>query len=97
MQIVCGEHSLVEQPEQYSSEKEIVLEIEEIINHEGYSPGELNGERKGPYLGKDIAAYKINSENFNRKEGTVYPACLPRPSYTTEPGIFAAWLDPEPI
>ena len=103
MQIVCGEHSLEEQPEKFSIETEIILDIQEIVNHEGYSPGEP-GERKGPYLGKDIAVYKVNSSKFYDEKGEprlkrkeLYPACLPKPTYSSEKGIFAAWVDPEPI
>jgi len=80
MQIVCGEHSLEEQPEKFSIETEIILDIQEIVNHEGYSPGEP-GERKGPYLGKDIAVYKVNSRKFYDEKGesrlkrkVLYPA-----------------------
>ena len=105
LQIVCGEHSLAEEPETHSDETEVVLEIKEIIIHNDYSPGEPNSERKGPYLGNDIAVYKVNSNNFNDKKGisrlirkVLYPACLPKSSYgASKRGIFAAWNDPEPI
>ena len=105
MQIVCGEQSLAEEPETFSNETEVVLEILNIVIHNDYSPGEPNGERKGPYLGNDIAVYKVNDTRFYDENGKsilrrkeLYPACLPKSSYgPSKRGILAAWNDPEPI
>ena len=87
---------MAEQPEKVSLENEVVLKIREIVNHEGY--------REGPYYGKDIAIYKVEVSDFydekdesKLKRGELYPACLPKPKYTDEAGIFAAWVDAEPI
>eukprot|EP00090_Calanus_glacialis_P006443 TRINITY_DN15014_c0_g1_i2.p1 TRINITY_DN15014_c0_g1~~TRINITY_DN15014_c0_g1_i2.p1 ORF type:complete len:509 (-),score=78.22 TRINITY_DN15014_c0_g1_i2:81-1556(-) len=107
MQIVCGEHSLLVQPEAFSEETEVVLEILEIINHKDYSPGKP-GKLEGPYLGSDIAVYRVNDTRFFHDNGTskieekkLYPACLPKSKETyssaLKRGIFAAWSDPEPV
>ena len=93
------------QPEQVSLEKELVLKIEEIINHPRYQQGtdKDQGENlKGPYAGWDIAVYKITSESKKEakksmKEGALAPACLPQRDYEGERGIFAGWLDQEPF
>ena len=103
MQIVCGEYSLIEQPEKFSVENEVVLEILEIVNHEDYDPGKPGEERKGPYNGSDIAVYKVNAEKLKLKKKELYPACLPKsPDLVSleqgkSTGIFAGWIDPEPI
>ena len=55
MQIVCGEFSLLKEPEMFSEENEVVLEIRKIINHEQYDPGQPRKEPRGPYRGGDIA------------------------------------------
>ena len=71
MQIVCGEHSLIEQPEKFSDENEVVLEILDIVNHEDFDPGQP-GEQKGPYNGRDIAIYKVDASNLNLKRKVLY-------------------------
>ena len=104
LQIVCGEHSLVVQPEDISPEKEVVLQIQKIVNNPNYSPGteEDTGENlKGPYNGYDIAVYHITWASERKlkafmKPGKLYPACLPKRSYKEKKGIFAGWLDQEP-
>ena len=99
MQIVCGEFSLLKQPEIFSDENEAVLEIKKIINHEDYDPGQPGKERRGPYRGSDIAVYKVDGNKLALNKKELYPACLPRLSvaYEKEPGIFSGWVDPEPI
>ena len=99
MQIVCGEFSLLKEPEMFSDEKEVVLEIRKIINHEQYDPGQPGKERRGPYRGGDIAVYKVDGSKLALKKKELYPACLPRSSseYEEQPGIFSGWVDPEPI
>ena len=105
LNIVCSEYSLAIQPEQVSLEKELVLKIRNIINFPGYQQGtnEDEGENlKGPYIGGDIAVYKITSESKKKakksmKKGTLSPACLPQINNEDERGIFAAWLDQEPF
>ena len=99
MQIVCGEFSLLKEPERFSEENEVVLEIRKIINHELYDPGQPGKERRGPYRGGDIAVYKVDGSKLALKKKELYPACLPRSSseYEEQPGIFSGWVDPEPI
>ena len=107
MVIVCGENNIDEKPEKFSVEEEIVLTIKKIVNHPDYKPdnqkyGSLYP--KGPYTGSDISIYhvhdsplKFNNGKTKLKEKKLYPACLPKEKYSTSNrGIFAGWLDPEP-
>jgi len=102
MQIVCGEHNIDVKPEKYSTEEEIVLTITEIINHPNYEPDTIRDgvklDSKGPYAGSDIAVYRVDDEPLKTKMArkVLWPACLPKEKYTTQRGIFAGWLDPEP-
>ena len=99
---------MVTQPEQVSPEKELVLEILEIINFPGYNPGtneDKGKDLKGPYAGGDIAVYKITSDSKEKAKirmrmengKWLSPACLPERSYEKERGVFAGWLDQEPF
>ena len=57
---------------------------------------------KGPYAGADIAVYHLKSESKKKLKDKMtkkklWPACLPKKSYTSKRGIFGGWLDQEPF
>ena len=103
--IVCNEYSLMIRPEASSIEEEVVLYLERIRNHPRYSPGtpeDTGANMKGPYAGADIAVYHLKSESKKKLKGKMtkkklWPACLPKKSYTSKRGIFGGWLDQEPF
>ena len=103
--IVCNEYSLVIQPEASSKEEEVVLYLDKITNHPSYSPGtpeDIGANLKGPYAGGDIAVYHLKSESKKKLKDKMtkkklWPACLPKKSYTNKRGIFGGWLDQEPF
>ena len=107
MNIVCSEHSLQIEPEQSSPEEELVLQIEDMVNHPSYEQGteeDKGADLKGPYAGADIAVYHLTEDSkqlakhkMRNYPGTLQPACLPKKSYSSERGIFAGWLDQEPF
>ena len=94
LQIVCGEWSIEEIPEQFSFENELVLNILNITNHPAYDP------QLGPIGGNDIGVYHVDikplCDRNGVKQGDIYPACLPRSSYQENEAVLAAWIDPEP-
>ena len=103
--IVCNEYSLVIKPEAMSKEKEVVLHLDRITNYPDYSPGtpaDTGADMKGPYAGGDIAVYHLKSESKKKLKAAMikkklWPACLPKKSYTDKRGIFGGWLDQEPF
>ena len=105
MTIVCNEYSLMIKPEKDSVEEEVVLYLDRVTNYPGYSPGtpaDTGADMKGPYAGGDIAVYHLKSESKKRLKDAMskkklWPACLPKKSYTDQRGIFGGWLDQEPF
>ena len=109
MNIVCSENSLQIQPEQSSPEEELVLYIEDIVNHPKYEQGTVEdkgADMKGPYAGAGIAVYHLTEqskknakERMDNKKDTLRPACLPKQEqeYSSKRGFFAGWLDQEPF
>ena len=103
--IVCNEYSLLIQPEASSLEEEVVLYLDRISNHPSYSPGtpaDTGPDMKGPYAGGDIAVYHLKPESKKKLKDAMskkklWPACLPKKSYTNKRGIFGGWLDQEPF
>ena len=103
--IVCNEYSLLIQPEANSEEEEVVLYLDRITNHPSYSPGtpaDTGANMKGPYAGGDIAVYHLKSDSKQKlkaamRKKKLWPACLPKKSYTEKRGIFGGWLDQEPF
>ena len=88
-----------------SKEKEVVLYLDRITNYPDYSPGtpaDTGAEMKGPYAGGDIAVYHLKNESKKRLKAAMskeklWPACLPKKSYSDKRGIFGGWLDQEPF
>ena len=105
MTIVCNEYSLMIKPGGMSKEKEVVLYLDRITNYPDYSPGtpaDTGAEMKGPYAGGDIAVYHLKNESKKRLKAAMskeklWPACLPKKSYSDKRGIFGGWLDQEPF
>ena len=105
MTIVCNEYSLMIKPQAMSKEVEVVLYLDRFTNYPGYSPGtpaDTGSDMKGPYAGGDIAVYHLKSESKKRLKAAMskeklWPACLPKKSYTEKRGIFGGWLDQEPF
>ena len=103
--IVCNEYSLMIKPEADSEEEEVVLYLDRITNHPSYSPGtpaDTGANMKGPYAGGDIAVYHLKGESKQKLKAAMekkklWPACLPKKSYTNKGGIFGGWLDQEPF
>ena len=83
----------------------MVLYLDKITNHPRYSPGtqeDIGANLKGPYAGGDIAVYHLKSESKKKLKDKMtkkklWPACLPKKSYTSKRGIFGGWLDQEPF
>ena len=104
---VCSDNSLQIQPEQSSTEEELVLHIKDIVNHPSYEQGtnaDKGAHMKGPYAGADIAVYHLTEkskhnakEQMRKKKETLRPACLPKKEYSSKRGFFAGWLDQEPF
>ena len=105
MTIVCNEYSLMIKPEGKSDEEEVVLYLDRITNYPDYSPGtpaDTGADMKGPYAGGDIAVYHLKNESKKRLKAAMskeklWPACLPKKSYSDKRGIFGGWLDQEPF
>ena len=103
--IVCNEYSLMIQPEADSDEEEVVLYLDRITNYPSYSsgtPADTGANLKGPYAGGDIAVYHLKRESKQKlsdamSKKKLWPACLPKKSYTNKRGIFGGWLDQEPF
>lgn len=103
--IVCNEYSLMIKPEASSVEEEVVLYLDRITNHPSYSPGtpaDTGANIKGPYAGGDIAVYHLTGESKRKLKDAMgkkklWPACLPKKSYTSKRGVFGGWLDQEPF
>ncbi len=76
--IICGEESSQSESFFFSSEKETILPIKEIINYPLFDPENMIN-------GHDLAVYFVddtnlkNSEFFNKDN--IWPACLPKPKY----------------
>ena len=93
LQIICGEHSIITEPDFFSPEQEIVLTIEKITNHPKFSLE----EGRGPIEGYDIAVYHVDDTNLRLKEESIWPACLPRAGQNYQKFVYAGWADPEPL
>ena len=77
----------------YKRQDELILSVIEIVNHPDYD------QKKGPSHGGDIAVFKVDEKPIWKKgleRKKLYPACLPRPSYSYSRSIIAGWRDPEP-
>ena len=78
MVIICGEESSQSESFFFSSEKETILPIKEIINYPLFDPENMiNGHDISVYLVDDTNLK--NSEFFNKNN--IWPACLPKPRY----------------
>ena len=94
LQVVCGEFSIEEAPEQLTPEEEVVMEVSSFTNHPLYDPA------KGPIGGYDLAIFKVKDSPL-RQYGAmsrrgIWPACFPKKSYMEAPSILAGWKDPRP-
>jgi len=89
LQIVCGESSSL------SPSTPVVLPITSIINHPSYSTA------NGPIDGNDIAVYIVDDANLVTSMDTVgtkpvYPACLPKETYSNTESFISGWRNPLP-
>ena len=104
MIIICGENNIDVKPEAFSAENEIVLKIKRIIIHPDYIASGRDNRTldAGPIDGSDIAVYHVDDSPLYKdgvsilKPKELFPACLPKQEYSSNKGIFAGWLDPEP-
>ena len=88
LQIVCSEYDVDAIPEDYTPEKEKVLEIITIAKHPEYNPGteeDFGPYIKGPFTGYDISVYHVNDTNIWLEEELVFlPSAIPQAFRITE-------------
>ena len=89
MQIVCNSYNVDAIPEDQTNEWERVIDVEQIVQHTGYSPGteeDKGRNKKGPFNGYDISIYHVKDDDLWLNESRLWPACLPRLEEETHSG-----------